>query len=113
MYIWHSIWKFPVWNLCPQKPHPFRNEWHTACCALSGILFVVDLVEGKEHTRQAGPLEFEDLGGKTVGLLLRMINSYFATGRYAILDYGFCVLKGLIRLRKKGVFSCAIIKKRR
>ena len=46
-------------------------------------------------------------------LLLRMINSYFATGSYLILDYVFCVLKGLIQLRKKGLFSCAVIKKRR
>ena len=79
---------------------------------MSGILFVVELVEGKEHPRQAGPLEFEDLGGKTVGLLLRMIKSYFDTGRYVIIDSGFCVLKGLIQLRKKGVFSCYFIKKR-
>ena len=75
-------------------------------------MFVVELVEGKEHPHQDGSLEFEDLGGKTVGLLLCMMKSYFATGRYVILDYIFCVLKGLIWLRKKGVFACAVIKKR-
>ena len=48
-----------------------------------------------------------------MGLLLRMMKSYFATVRYLILDYGFCVLKGLIQYRKKGVFSCDLIKKRR
>ena len=42
-----------------------------------------------------------------------MMKSYFSTGRYVILDYGFCVLKGLIQLRKKGIFSCAVVKKRR
>ena len=42
-----------------------------------------------------------------------MMKSYFATGRYVILDYGFCVLKGLIQLRKMGMFACAVIKKRR
>ena len=30
-----------------------------------------------------------------------------------ILDSGFCVLKGIIELRKKGVFAAALIKKRR
>ena len=30
-----------------------------------------------------------------------------------ILDSGFCVLKGLIQLRKMGVFASALIKKRR
>ena len=38
---------------------------------------------------------------------------YVATVRYVILDSGFCVLKGLIGLRKKGVFSCGVIKKGR
>ena len=75
-------------------------------------MFAVELVEGKEHPRQASPLEFEDLVGKTVGLLLRMMKSYFATVGYIILDYGFCVSKGLIHL-KKNIFSCAVIKKRR
>ena len=70
---------------------------------MSGILFVVELVEGKEHPRQAGPIEVEDLGGKSVGLLLRTMKKYFAIGRYVILDSGFCVLKGSIPLRKKGV----------
>ena len=74
-------------------------------------MFVVELVEGKEDPCQAGPIEFEDLGGNTVGLLLHMMNSYFETGRYVIIDSGFCVFKGLIQLSKKGVFACAVIKK--
>ena len=41
-----------------------------------------------------------------------MIKSYFDTIRYVIIYYGFCVLKGFIQLRKKGVFVCALIKKR-
>ena len=76
-------------------------------------MFVVELVEGKEHPRQYGPLDFEDLGGKTVGLLLHMMKSYISTGRYAILDSGFCVLKGLIQFRNRGVFAYSAIKKRR
>ena len=71
------------------------------------------MVEGKAHSRQAGSLEFGDLGGKTVGLFLCMMKRYFATGRYVILDSGFYVLKGLIQLRKKGIFSFVVINKRR
>ena len=48
-----------------------------------------------------------------MGLLLRMMKSYFSTGRYLILDSCFCVLKGLIQLSKKGFFFCAIINNRR
>ena len=75
-------------------------------------MFFVELVEVKAQPCQAGPLEVEDLGGKTVGLLLRMMKSYFDTGRYVILNSGFCVLKGLIMLSKKSVFPYAFIKKR-
>jgi hypothetical protein len=42
-----------------------------------------------------------------------MLQSYFHTARYIVLDSGFCVLKGIIELRKNGVFGCALIKKRR
>ena len=76
-------------------------------------MFVVELVEVKAHPFQAVTLEFEDLVKNTVGLVLRMMNIYFTTGTYVILDSGFCVLKGLIQFRKKGFFSCAVIKKRR
>ena len=48
-----------------------------------------------------------------MGLLLSMTKIYFSTGRYVILDSDLCFLKGLIQLRKKGVFSCAVINKRR
>ena len=112
MSIWHSRWTCPGWVFCPWNPHPFWNECHTSCCALSWI-FIVELVEIKAHPLQAVPLEFEDFGGNTVGLLLRMRKSYFFTGRYVIVDYSFFVFKGLIQLRKEGIFSCAFIKKRR
>ena len=96
MYIWHIKWTFPGWIFYPGKAHKFGNKWHTACCELSGILFVLDLVEGKYHPRQAVTLEFEDLVGKTVVLLLCEMKIYLDTGGYVIIDSGFCVLKGLI-----------------
>ena len=113
MSIWNSIWTCPGWIFCTRKPHPFGDECHTALCELSGILLVVELVEDKEYPCHAGPLEFEDLGGKTVRFLFHMMERYFSAGRYVILDCGFCVLKGLIQLSKNGVFSCAVINKRR
>ena len=56
--IWHSRWTCLGWILCPRKPHPFENECHTDWCALYRILFIIELVKGKAHPRQAGPLEF-------------------------------------------------------
>ena len=89
------------------------NEWNFACCALYRILYVVDLVEGKAHPLQDGTIDFDKLYRNTVGLFLRTMKSYFSTGIYVIIDSGFCVLKGLIGLRKKGLFSCDVVKKRR
>ena len=112
MSIWHNKFTCPGWIYCPRKPHPYGNEYHTASCGKSHILFSLELVEGKDHPSQL-QTEFDNLGGKTVGLLLRMLKSYFATGKYVVLDSGFCVLKGIVELRKRGLFSCALIKKRR
>ena len=35
----------------------------------------------------------------------------WGTAKIVVLDSGFCVLKGLIELRKKGIFVAALIKK--
>ena len=76
-------------------------------------MFVVELVEGNAHTCQAVPLDFYELGGNNLVLLLRKMKIYFATGRCVIVDSDFCVLKGLIYFRNKFVFACSDIKKRR
>ena len=102
MSIWHSQWTCPGWVFCPRKPHPFGNKHHTACCELSGAMFSMEMVEGKDHPPQIKE-RFSELG-KTTGLLMRMLECYFATGRYVILDSGFCVLKALVEL--KGRIVC-------
>ncbi len=45
-------------------------------------------------------LEYNNLG-KTVGLMLRCLRSYFTLGKYVVLDSGFCILKGIIELKKR------------
>jgi hypothetical protein len=74
-------------------------------------MFAIELVEGKDALPQIAKL-FEQLG-KTVGLLLHMLQSYFHTVRYIVLDSGFCALKGIIELHKNGLFGCVLIKKQR
>ena len=70
----------------------------------------IDLVEGKDHPQQLGIQQYDDLGS-TVGLLLCMLSPIYHKGFIVILDSGFCVLKGMIELRKKKVFASALIKK--
>ena len=74
-------------------------------------MFVMEMVEGKDHPPQVAE-RYSELG-KTTGLPMRMLQCYFATGRYVVLDSGFCVLKALIQLIKVVMFACAVIKKRR
>ena len=113
MSIWHSPYTYPGWVFCPCKPRPFGNKYHSMCCGESGVMINEEMVKGKDCPRDLGASEFDDHAGKTVGLLLRMLKKYFSTGRYVILDSGFCVLKGIVEVKKKGIFAGASIKKRR
>ena len=102
----------PGWIFCPRKPWPLGNEYHTIACGKSGILYAMELREGKDRPPQRPKPKYDDLG-KTVGLLLRLTRQLHATSKVVVLDSGFCVLKGIIELRKRGVFAGALIKKRR
>ena len=102
----------PGFMFVPRKPWPFGNEYHTVCCCLSGIMWGIDMVEGKDRPRDLGQQQFDDLGA-TVGLLLRLLLPIFNLGMMVILDSGFCVLKGIVELQKNGVYASALIKKRR
>ena len=112
MSIWFNKWTCPGWMFVPRKPHPFGNEYHTRACGETAVIDCVDLVEGKDEPHTYNQQRHEPLG-KTVGLLKRMCQSIFGTGRIIILDSGFCVLAGLIELRKMGLYASAVIKKRK
>jgi hypothetical protein len=68
------------------------------------------LMEEEEHPKEFPKADFENLDMITC-LFLHMLKSHFVTGRHAILDSGFCVLKSLVELRKCGLFASALIKK--
>ena len=70
----------------------------------------IGLVEGNDRPPQLGIQQYNNLA---VGLLLCMLSPIYHKGFVVILNSGFCVLKGIIELRKKGVFASALIKKRR
>lgn len=110
--IWLSKFTCPGWVFCPRKPHPFGNEYHTICDTLTNIMYGIELVEGKVSPPQRDKPIHDDKG-PTVGLLMRLCSTLYNTGKVVILDSGFCVLRGLIELRKVGVFASAVIKKRR
>ena len=51
--------------------------------------------------------------GKTVGLLLHVLEPIFGKGMVVIVDCGFCLLKGIVELKKRGVYASVLIKKRK
>jgi hypothetical protein len=94
-----------------RKPHPFGNKRHTICCALTSILWRAQIVEGKDHPHQLGPRKEHAELGKAVGLMLRMCEPIYGKGKAVVLDSGFCVAKGIVALKAKGVYTGALIKK--
>ena len=94
------------------KPHPFGNERHTICCALTSIMFRALIVEGKDRPKELGPKEYSNLG-TTVRLMLQMCKPLFRSGKAMVMDSGFCVSDGIVALAEKGVYAAALIKKRR
>ena len=112
MSIWFSKWTCPGWMFVPRKPHPYGNEYHSIGCGLSGILYQIELVEGKDEP-PVYKKEKKHPKGNTTGLLLRLTKSLYGTGKVVVLDSGFCVLQALLELKKVGIYAHAVIKKRR
>ena len=110
MSVWTNKFTCPGFMFISHKPWPFGNEYHTVCCCSSGIMWGIDLVEGKDCPPQLGQQEYENFG-LMVGLLLWKLSPINHKGFVVILDSRFCILKGIIELRKKGVFASALIKK--
>ena len=107
MSICHNKWTCTGWVFCPRKPHPFGNEYHDICCGLSGILFRILMVEGKDTPKEKPDGDFDEYG-KTTSLLLELCRTLFYSGKVVILDSGFCVLKAIIKLRECGVYASAV-----
>jgi hypothetical protein len=95
----------------PRKLHPMSNKYHSIACGMSGIMYAIELVEGKDAPPELRNTKLYEDKGKTAGLLLRLCQGIFSTGKVVILDSGFCVLQGLIELKKLGVYASAMIKK--
>ena len=95
-----------------RKLHPFGNYRHTICCALTSILWRAQIVEGKERRTELGKKKWEQMG-KTVGLMLRMCEPIFSTGKCVVLHSGVFVSKGITALLEVGVYAAGLIKKRK
>ena len=110
MSLWLNRWTCPGWIFVPRKPWSMGNEYHSMCCGMTSIMFAIDLVEGSDRPKELPSLD-PDKKGPTVSLLLRMCKPLYTKGTIVILDSGFCVLKGIVELMKKGVYTGAVMRK--
>ena len=69
-------------------------------------------MEGKDRPTELGNKKWEELRN-TVGLMLRICEPIFSTGKFVVLGSGFCVSKGITALLEFGVFAAAFVKKRK
>ena len=72
------------------------------------MIWQLEIREGKDQPREL-PKEHNNKG-KTVGTLLHLTKPIHRSGKLVVLDSGFCVLQGLVELKKLGVYAHALIK---
>jgi Transposase IS4 len=75
------------------------NEYHSIVC---------ERIDGPRPQLTRDP---RDAKGKMFGLLLQLCSNIKSKGNVVILDSGFCVLQGLVELKKCGIYASAAIKK--
>lgn len=111
--------KIPGWQWVDRKPKPYGNMFHTAACALTAIIFSLELYEGKDRPLWMDPPEFEDLFNtnafnttKVGGIMMRMAKPLFNTLSVIVHDSGFQSVPAMQELWKKGVFASCLMKKK-
>ena len=106
---WVGKYSCPGFMCVPRKPWPLGDEYNTIACGTSGVIYQLEIVEGRDTPKRASPNEFNKMG-KTVGLLLCLTKQIWGSSRVVALHSGFCVLRGIVELRKKGLFATALVK---
>ena len=61
MSSWTRKWTCPGFIYVPRKLHPMCNEYYSICCGGSGIMFAIELVEGKDSPAEVHR-QYEDKG---------------------------------------------------
>jgi hypothetical protein len=95
-----------------RKPPARDAGYYTLYCAETGILFKVDLVEGKSRPKELGPVPNESTLGNTGALVMRMVDGLRGTGRVVVMDSAFCVVKAMRALSDSGLYLTTLAKKR-
>jgi hypothetical protein len=106
----------PGFTKVDRKPRPFGNLLHCGACALTKIIYILELQEGKDRPQHLPVAEFSHLfpdGNKAGPLMMRLCKPLFGTGSIVIHDAGFSSIPALAQLKKRGVFASCLIKKKK
>ena len=52
MSMWFIRCTYHGWMFVLSKYHPFDYKYHTIACGKSGILYAIEIVEGKDHPKE-------------------------------------------------------------
>ena len=61
----------PGWIFVLRNPQSMSNEYHSMCCGLSSIMFMINLVKERDKLKEV-PLLDSQKNSSTISLLLRM-----------------------------------------
>ena len=107
-----AVWisQCPNWVWCPREIHPFGTEWHAISDGILTEIVEIEIFEGKNrHVKLKS--QMVKRYRVTVDSHLCLTKVLYNTGKVIIFDSSVCVVQGLIKLRKVGIFVIAIIKK--
>ena len=71
MVILITSWTFTGWMIIKRKHHPFGTDYHTISCGKSGISYAMQIVEGKDNSKEL-PGDPTNATGKTSCLPLHL-----------------------------------------
>ena len=92
---WIYLFTFTRWMFFPHNPYPFGKEYHTSVCALSKIIYCVDIVEGKDQERRMGRKYF-GYKGTMAGLMFWVSNPLWVTRKLVIMNRSLFIIEGLV-----------------
>ena len=108
MIKWLSRYRLPGWMMVGRKPDSVGHELKTLCCALSRILFRVELQEGKTFDRLK---KYVATVGATAALTIRMLEPFAGiAGHTVICDSWFGSVTTCLLLASMGIYSLCNVK---
>ena len=81
MYICITKFTYLGFVFYHSNPHTKSNEYHTICCGESGIIYIWEIVDGRNHPIARGIPKFDTSSNiKMFGVMIRMTRALWSGG---------------------------------